>query len=85
MCGLANSVNFLSHVFLFLIALLFVVRFACVAVEKVTALKLLGVTLDNTMNFGQRLRSVTIVENARKSRLWQWASGHNRSRSEECM
>ena len=26
-----------------------------------------------------------IVENARKSRTWQWASGHIRSRSEECI
>ena len=26
-----------------------------------------------------------IVKNARKSRTWQWASGHNRSRSEECI
>ena len=26
-----------------------------------------------------------IVENARQSHIWQWASGHVRSRSEECM
>ena len=26
-----------------------------------------------------------IVENARQSHTWQWASGHVRSRSEECM
>ena len=28
---------------------------------------------------------VPIVENARQSHTWQWASGHVRSRSEECM
>ena len=28
---------------------------------------------------------VDIVENARQSHTWQWASGHVRSRSEECM
>ena len=30
-------------------------------------------------------RSHSIVENARKSCTWQWASGHIRSRSEECI
>ena len=29
--------------------------------------------------------SQLIVENARQSHTWQWASGHVRSRSEECM
>ena len=29
--------------------------------------------------------SLPIVENARQSHTWQWASGHVRSRSEECM
>ena len=35
-------------------------RFGGVAVEEVTTLRLLGVTFDNTMNFGQHLRSVTL-------------------------
>ena len=33
----------------------------------------------------RRCCTITIVENARQSHTWQWASGHVRSRSEECM
>ena len=37
-------------------------------------------------NFKQsHFRGENIVENARQSHTWQWASGHVRSRSEECM
>ena len=32
-----------------------------------------------------RSSKLCIVENARQSHTWQWASGHIRSRSEECM
>ena len=33
----------------------------------------------------RKLREHHIVENARQSHTWQWASDHVRSRSEECM
>ena len=34
---------------------------------------------------GERPETDDIVKNARKSRTWQWASGHIRSRSEGCI